>query len=97
MDEILEMLVKNKLPNVTLSMDQVVIYHAKFERLNSENKKLKSRIKLNDFAYKTIDEYEGILGNKVNEAFKVGWCMARTTNNIIEQLGKSCEQKSQYE
>ena len=37
-----------------------------------------------DYAYKTIAEFEGIVEYKVNDAFKAGWSMARTTN---KQLG----------
>lgn len=35
------------------------------------------------YAYKTIEEYEEIVGLKVNEAFRVGWQMARTTNAML--------------
>lgn len=37
-----------------------------------------------DFAYATIEEFEEIVGYKVNEVFRNGWRMARTTN---AQLG----------
>ena len=33
-----------------------------------------------DYAYADIDEYENITGLKVNDGFRVGWHMARTTN-----------------
>jgi len=33
-----------------------------------------------DYAYKTIEEYEEIVGHKVGDAFRIGWAMARTTN-----------------
>lgn len=36
-----------------------------------------------DFAYKTIEEYEKIVGYEVGEAFRVGWNMARTTNAML--------------
>jgi hypothetical protein len=39
-----------------------------------------------DFAYSTLDEYEGIVGFEVNEAFRTGWTMARTTNRMLAQL-----------
>lgn len=39
-----------------------------------------------DFAYRTIEEYEQIVGFKVNEAFKLGWLMARTTNSQLAGL-----------
>ena len=34
-------------------------------------------------AYSTIEEYESIVGFKVNDAFKMGWDMARTTNEML--------------
>ena len=36
-----------------------------------------------DFAYKDVDEFEEILGYKVNDTFKEGWRMARTTNSML--------------
>ena len=38
------------------------------------------------YAYKTIDEYESMVGVKINEGFMVGWNMARTTTEDLEQL-----------
>ena len=35
------------------------------------------------FAYKVIEEIEEILGYKVNDVFRNGWCMARTTNAML--------------
>jgi len=34
-----------------------------------------------DFLYESIEEFENIVGYKVNQAFKDGWRIARTTNN----------------
>lgn len=39
-----------------------------------------SALKGNEYAYKTGEEYEEIVGYKVNEAFKIGWSMARMKN-----------------
>ena len=39
-----------------------------------------------DYAYETIEEYEEIVGVKVNETFRIGWTMARTTNAILGML-----------
>lgn len=36
------------------------------------------------FAYKSIEEYESLVGYKMNEAFKTGFMMGRITNG---QLG----------
>ena len=36
-----------------------------------------------DYAYKTIEEFERIVGYKVADAFRVGWDMARTTNKTL--------------
>lgn len=33
----------------------------------------------NDYLYATIEDYEKIIEAKVNEAFRAGWYMARTT------------------
>ena len=38
------------------------------------------------YAYKTIEECESIVGVKVNEGFRIGWHMARTTIENLEQL-----------
>jgi len=36
-----------------------------------------------DYAYASIEEFEEIVGYKVNDAFKDGWRMARTTNAML--------------
>ena len=41
-----------------------------------------------DFAYASIEEYESLVGFKVNESFRIGWEMSRITN---AQLGISSE------
>ena len=38
---------------------------------------------LPNYAYSTMEEYESIVGFKVNDAFKMGWDMARTTNEML--------------
>lgn len=40
-----------------------------------------------DYAYPTIKDYEEIVGFEVNETFKMGWTMARTTNDLFRQMG----------
>jgi len=44
-----------------------------------------TKLYINDYAYKDIKEYEDIIGSEVNDAFKIGWDMARAT---MEQLNK---------
>lgn len=39
-----------------------------------------------DYAYSTIEEYENIVGYRVNDAFRNGWDMARTTNKQLKEL-----------
>jgi hypothetical protein len=39
-----------------------------------------------DYAYPTIEDYEEIVGFEVNDTFKMGWAMARTTNNLFTQM-----------
>jgi len=36
-----------------------------------------------EYAYKTIEEYESLTDFKVNEAFKLGWRMARVKNKHL--------------
>ena len=36
-----------------------------------------------DWTYPTIEDYEETVGFKVGEAFKIGWAMARTTNQMF--------------
>lgn len=42
-----------------------------------------------DYAYPTIEEYEEITGFKVNDTFRMGWVMARTTNDLFKQMEKN--------
>lgn len=35
------------------------------------------------YAYKTIEEFEKYVGYKVNDTFRDGWNMARTTNRML--------------
>jgi hypothetical protein len=42
-----------------------------------------------DYAYPTIEGYEEITGFKVNDTFKMGWVMARTTNDLFKQMEKN--------
>jgi hypothetical protein len=42
-----------------------------------------------DYAYPTIEEYEEITGFKVNDTFRMGWAMARTTNDLFKQMEKN--------
>ncbi len=43
----------------------------------------------NDYAWQTIADYEREAweGAKVNQAFTIGWNMARTTNTMLAKLG----------
>ena len=42
-----------------------------------------------DYAYPTIEEYKEITGFKVNDTFRMGWVMARTTNDLFKQMKKN--------
>jgi hypothetical protein len=42
--------------------------------------------KENEYAYPTIEDYEDITGYKVNEAFRIGWSMARAKSNWFKGL-----------
>ncbi len=39
-----------------------------------------------EYAYKSIKECEEILGHEVNQAFKIGWKMARVKNKHLKQI-----------
>ena len=39
-------------------------------------------MKLKDYAYPTIEDYEELVGFKANEGFRIGFAMARMTNTI---------------
>jgi hypothetical protein len=41
-----------------------------------------------DYAWPTIADYEADSGFTVNEAFKRGWQMARTTNDLFQQMAE---------
>jgi hypothetical protein len=47
-----------------------------------------------DYAYKTVEEYESIVGFKVNQAFRMAWNLARITN---QQLGITQESEETNE
>jgi hypothetical protein len=42
-----------------------------------------------DYAWPTVADYEKDAGFEVNEAFKMAWVMARTTNDFFTQMGKN--------
>ncbi len=39
-----------------------------------------------DYAWPTIEDYENEVGFSVGDAFKMGWSMARTTNDLFVQM-----------
>jgi hypothetical protein len=42
-----------------------------------------------DYAWPTIADYEKEVGFEVNDAFKAAWTMARTTNDLFNQMGEN--------
>ena len=42
-----------------------------------------------DYAWPTVADYEKEVGFEVNDAFKAGWNMARTTNDLFTQKEKN--------
>ena len=40
-----------------------------------------------DYAWPAVQDYEADVGFKVNDAFQMGWDMARTTNDLFKQTG----------
>ena len=47
-----------------------------------------------DYAWPTVADYERETGYVVNEAFKIGWRMARATNDMFEEMAKQAEEKT---
>lgn len=47
-----------------------------------------------DYAYPTIEDYEELVGFKVNDAFRMAWAMARTTNDMFLQMTNSMEKNT---
>lgn len=45
-----------------------------------------------NFAYPTIEDYKACVKFEPNEAFILGWDMARTTNGLLDQLRKNSEE-----
>ena len=41
-----------------------------------------------DYAWPTIWDYENEVGFSVGDAFKMGWSMARTTNDLFTQMAE---------
>ena len=56
------------------------------EAVEKWNKRIDELEENRDYAYKTIQEYKEIVGINVNEAFQIGWNMARTTNKDLSDL-----------
>jgi len=54
--------------------------------LKHSNEYLKAELEKGDYVYKTLDEYEQIVGVKANIAFQLGWDMARITNDMLAQV-----------
>ena len=44
-----------------------------------------------NYTWPKVEDYEKEIGQQVNMAFKMGWEMARTTNEMLEQLMKNSE------
>jgi hypothetical protein len=42
-----------------------------------------------DYAWPTIEDYEKEVGFEVNIAFRSAWAMARTTNDLFNQMGET--------
>jgi hypothetical protein len=42
-----------------------------------------------DYTWPTVEDYEKQIGQQVNLAFKMGWEMARTTNDFLKQLAEN--------
>jgi hypothetical protein len=57
--------------------------HAEVGRLTTEQS---APVRGPDYAWPTVDDYENDVGFKVNQAFKIAWNMARTTNGFINRL-----------
>ena len=64
---------------------------AELRRLVSFNQQLMDEVarlnKAPDYAWPTVQDYEADVGFKVNDAFQMGWDMARTTNDLFRQMG----------
>ena len=66
---------------------------AELRRLVSFNQQLMDEVarlnKAPDYAWPTIEDYEKEVGFEVNDAFRAAWTMARTTNDLFDQMGES--------
>jgi hypothetical protein len=83
--------------NITLSRDTVTQWLEDLEYSDSD-KNVIAAIKqalaapvqepVPDYAWPTVADYEKDVGFEVNDAFKMAWAMARTTNALFTQLEK---------
>ena len=48
-----------------------------------------------DYTWPTVADYENDVGFKVNQAFKMAWDMARTTNSFLNLLAKDTPQPAE--
>ena len=73
-----------KAKNLNLCWDhQQEDNHSHFSKHNCDYCKLLVNNFDNEPAYKTLKEFEELIGIEVNDKFKMGWDMARTTNKMI--------------
>ena len=66
-----------------LGMHKADVLKQRIERLN------KAAQQAPDYAWPTIEDYEKEVGFKVNIAFRSAWAMARTTNDLFNQMGEN--------
>lgn len=50
-----------------------------YDKISWNKKEVVPKSPDNNFMYQTISEYEEVTGLKTNEAFEIGWRMARAT------------------
>lgn len=69
MNDLTELIEANKRANAIIGQqaDEMKGLQDKIDKLEEDK----------EYAYKTIKEYEEIVGYSVNEAFRMGWDMAR--------------------
>lgn len=68
----------------------------KFEASLATIRAARARSAASDFVYQKIEDYEELCGFPVNEAFKIGWRMARTTNAMLGMESEVPKHDAEY-
>jgi hypothetical protein len=86
-EQMLEMLVDNR---EYIEANERIEYLLNYDKAIADGEIL-LRKPIPDYAWPTVQDYERERGFTTDSNFKLGWTMARTTNDLFNQLAVSAE------